>query len=79
MNSQCTNLSEAYADKDHQIHPLQIIFTRNNYVNLAFSGIIHYGKDDPQTQRSLSAALHYLLDESVEAYKPQLELQNFVL
>jgi uncharacterized membrane protein len=66
----------AYADKVHQIRLLQPVTTWGDFVELAFSEIIHYGNDDPQTRRSLTTTLDYLLEKVPEADKPPLEHQK---
>jgi len=69
----------AYADKIHQIRLLQPVTTWGDFVELAFSEIIHYGNDDPQTRQSLITTLDYLLEKVPEAYKPPLEYQKVLL
>jgi uncharacterized membrane protein len=61
-----------YADKDHQIRLIHTETTWEEYVDLAFTEIIYYGKDDEQTQRSLAAAFDYLLGIVSEEFQTDL-------
>jgi uncharacterized membrane protein len=63
----------AFADHKHEIRLLHPIFTWEEYVDLAFTEIWHYGSDDPQVQKNLPGAIDYLLDNVSQTYQPPLE------
>jgi len=69
----------AFAGAEDQIRLLQPVFTWEDYVDLAFLEIIHYGKEDPQTCQSLSKAYEYLLARVPAANKARLETQRALL
>jgi uncharacterized membrane protein len=63
MISQRPESTGAYTEDDHQVHLIQPVFSWDDIVELAFSEIISYGKDDLQTKRSLVTAFEYLLEK----------------
>jgi len=63
----------AFADEHNQLRLLQPVRTWEDCVELAFSEIIYYGKDDPQTRKSLTKAFDYLLEKVPEANRPAVE------
>ena len=69
----------AYTDDSHQVRLLQPVYTWEDYVRLTFTEILYYGKDDPQTGRSLRTAFDYLLEKVPEEYKPPIERQKALL
>jgi uncharacterized membrane protein len=69
----------AFAGETDQIRLLQPARTWEDYVNLAFLEIIHYGKEDPQTRQSLSRAFEYLLAREPAANRAPLETQRALL
>ena len=69
----------AYTDNSHQVRLVQPVYTWEDYVDLTFSEIMFYGKDDPQTRKSLGNALDYLLKKIPEEYKPPIERQKALL
>ena len=69
----------AFAGEVDQVRLLQPVFTWEDYVDLAFLEIIHYGKEDPQTCQSLSKAYEYLLARVPAAKKVRLETQRALL
>jgi uncharacterized membrane protein len=79
MISQRPEPTGAYAEDEHQVRLMQPVFTWEDYVELAFSEIIHYGSDDPQTRKSLTSALDYLLKNIPDTHKPPLERQKALL
>jgi uncharacterized membrane protein len=79
MISQRPQATGAYAEDEHQVRLMQPVFTWEDYVELAFSEIIHYGNDDPQTRKSLTSALDYLLKNIPDTHKPLLERQKALL
>ena len=79
MISQRPQPTGAYAEDDHQVRLMHPVYTWENYVELAFSEIIHYGNDDPQTRKSLTTAFDYLLEKVPGPRKPPLERQKELL
>ena len=61
-----------YTDETHQVRLLQPVRTWEYYVELAFCEIIHYGKDDPQTRRSVTDAMNYLQEKVPDRCQPAL-------
>ena len=68
-----------FADKDHQIRVLHPVTTWEEYVELAFNEIAHYGRNDPQTVHSLTDALEYLLGIVPEPLKPALKHKKMLV
>jgi uncharacterized membrane protein len=58
-----------FADEDNHVRLLHPQTTWEEYVALAFTEIIDYGKSDRQTRLSLETAFEYLLDMVPEAHK----------
>lgn len=71
--------SGTFADEKGQIRLLVHMPTWEDYVELAFNEIYYYGKDDPQTRKSLTEAYDYLLQKVTEAFKPPIERQKAYL
>jgi uncharacterized membrane protein len=69
----------AYTDDSHRVRLMQPIHTWEDYIRLTFTEIQYYGKDDPQTRKSLGSALDYLLEKIPEEYKPPIERQKALL
>jgi len=65
-----------YADEDFHVRLIHSVSTWEEFVALSFDEIRYYGKDDPQTKKSLKAALYYLLGNVPEVYKSPLERQK---
>ncbi|MCJ7658891.1 MAG: DUF2254 domain-containing protein [Anaerolineales bacterium] len=63
----------AFADENNQLRLLQPVRTWEDCVELAFSEIIYYGKDYPQTRQSLTTVFDYLLENVPEANRPSVE------
>ena len=79
MISQRPEHSGFFADNNHQIRVLHLVTTWEEYVELAFSEIAHYGKNDPQTVHGLTDSLDYLLGIVPEALKPALENKKMLV
>ena len=79
MIAQRPEHSGAFADRDHQIRLLQPVTTWEEFVELAFDEILHYGKHDPQTRQGLADAINYLLENVPEACKPPLIRKRVLL
>ena len=62
----------AYADEAHQVRLLQPVPSWEDYVELAFCEIIHYGKNDPQTRQSVTDAIVYLREKVPDRCQPAL-------
>jgi uncharacterized membrane protein len=69
----------AYTDNSQHVRLVQPVNSWEDYVGLTFSEIMYYGKDDPQTRKSLGNALDYLLKKIPEEYKPPIERQKALL
>ncbi len=69
----------AYTDNSHQVRLVQPVHTWEDIVNLTFTEIQYYGKDDPQTRWSLGVAFDSLLEKIPEEYKPPIERQKALL
>ena len=65
--------SGVFADEDNLVRLLYPVYNWEEYVDLTFSEIILYGKDDLQTRRSLATSFDYLLNKVPAAYRPALE------
>jgi uncharacterized membrane protein len=63
----------AFADHEHAVRLLHPILTWEEYVDLAFTEIWHYGSNDPQIQRHLPAAIDYLQVNVSAAHQRPLE------
>jgi uncharacterized membrane protein len=63
----------AFADHEHAVRLLHPIYTWEEYVDLAFTEIWHYGSNDPQIQRHLPAEIDYLLGNVSDAHRRPLE------
>jgi uncharacterized membrane protein len=68
--------SGAFADQDHNIRLLYTQTTWEEFVDLTYNEIIHYGIEDPQTRRSLISSFDYLLPRVPESHKPPIEQQK---
>jgi uncharacterized membrane protein len=79
MISERPDPTGVYTEDNRRFRLLQPVFTWDDYVELAFSEIIHYGMDDPQTRRSLKTAFDYLLKKVPEVYRSPLEQQKKLL
>ena len=63
----------------HQVHLDQPVHTWEDIINLTFTEIQYYGKDDPQTRWSLGVAFDSLLAKVPDDYKPPIERQKALL
>ncbi|MFN2196154.1 MAG: DUF2254 family protein, partial [Anaerolineales bacterium] len=62
----------AFANRERAVCLLHPITTWEQYVDLAFTEIWHYGSNDPQIQIYLPAAIDYLQRNVSEAYQGPL-------
>jgi uncharacterized membrane protein len=69
----------AFADEEGQIRLLYNLTNWDQFVGLTYNEIIHYGWEDPQTRKSLTASFDYLLVVVPESLRPPLEQQKVLL
>ncbi len=68
-----------YTDDSREVRLIQPVFNWDEYVQICFTEIQHYGKDDPHTRLSLAAALEYLLGKVPDTHKDALDQQMKML
>jgi uncharacterized membrane protein len=69
----------AFADEEGQMRLLNNQINWDQFVDLTYNEIIHYGWEDPQTRKSLTASFDYLLVRVPESLRPPLEQQKTLL
>jgi uncharacterized membrane protein len=69
----------AYADEGQHLRLLYTQTTWEEFVDLTYNEIIHYGSEDPQTRRSLIASFDYLLARVPESHTPPIKQQKALL
>jgi uncharacterized membrane protein len=71
--------SGVFADQDHHIRLVYTQTTWEEFIDLTYNEIIHYGSEDPQTRRSLIASFDYLLARVPESHTPPIKQQKALL
>ena len=79
MIAQRPQHSGTFADEVGQIRLLVPMPSWEDYVELSFNEIRHYGKDDPQTRLNLKVAFNYLLEKIPENRRPEIKQQKALL
>jgi uncharacterized membrane protein len=71
--------SGAFADQDQHVRLLYTQTIWDEFVDLTYNEIIHYGREDPQTRKSLTASFDYLLAKVPETHQSAIQHQKKIL